>query len=156
MKRLFLEIDEIDESHLETLASLGSHMFHYEDTLKPFFNTVIGEAAFHTQEAWDAVKSHDQIFVSTSLIPRYGFGSSFGSGMLMNSLMYKAIEEKVEGKSLYFFNEFDNIRWDELKKDLVDKCFRKNFMYVRDENFDNWVQVDIDALIKDKLYDDED
>jgi hypothetical protein len=151
MKRLFLEIDEIDNGHLETLASLGSHMCGYEDTQKPFFHTTIGEAAFHVKETWQAVKDHSHIFVSTSLIPRYGYGSSFGSGMLMNNLMYKAIEEGVEGKSLYFFNEYDNIRWDELEKDLVDKCFRKNFLYVRDENFEKWEQVDIDKLIKEKL-----
>jgi hypothetical protein len=150
-KKLFLEIDKAEDGWLDTLSYLAKHMFKLSDTEGSFFDTVIEEAAFHSKEVWKAVKEHDQIFASTSLIPRYGYGGSFGSGTLMNNLMYKAIEENVEGKELYIFNTYEHIWWSELDRDLVDKCFRKNFLYTHDEDHDNWIQVDVDKLLKDTL-----
>lgn len=150
MKRLFLEIDKATPDWIETLSINGHYLFDKIDSEEPkkFFDTIIEEAAFHIKEVWEAIKTHDQIFISSSLIPRYGFGSSFGSAMLMNNLMHKAIEEDIEGKQLYFFNQYSNIWWSELESELVDKCFRKNYLYTEDENGDSWVQVDIDKLLK--------
>lgn len=154
MKRLFIEIDEREDSHLETLSVLGALMHGLEET-KTFFDTVIDDALLKVKDVWSAVLEHDEIYCSTALIPRFGFGSSLGSGTLFNSLMYKASEENIEGKKIFIFREYDSIRWDELKYELVDKAFRKNFLYVQSKNYEKWEQVDIDNLLKTKLYQDE-
>lgn len=149
MKRLFIEIDELEARELATTEFHAANMHGLKD--EDFFDTVIDDAMFKTKELVQAIKDHDEIYCSTSLIPRYGFGSSIGSGNLFNQMMYKAIEDEIFGKKVFIMNEYDNIRWYNLKRDLVDKAFSRNFLYVRDENFENWVQVDIDKLIKTEL-----
>lgn len=149
MKRLFIEIDKADD-HVETLAYLGSSMHGLEPT-ESFFDTVLDEALMKTRESWEAVKAHDEIYCSTALIPRFGMGSSLGSGSLFNALMFKAIEEGTEGKKIFMFREYSGIRWYELKRDLVDKAFRKNYLYTKSEDGESWEQVDIDKLINEEL-----
>lgn len=150
MKRLFIEIDENDVSNLETLSRLGS-MMHGFPNAETFFDTIIDDALSKSSEVWDAIKEHDEIYCSTALIPLFGLGSSLGSGTLFNGMMYKAIEENITDKKIFIFRDYDEIRWHELRGELVDKAFRKNFLYVKDETYDKWLQVDIDKLIREEL-----
>lgn len=148
IKRLFIEIDSLKEGKLKTDSSLASDMHGFEMT-QDFFDTIIDNAHKNKDKILEALKIHDEIYASTALIPR----GSETSGDLFNGLMSYAISKGIEGKSVFLLRRFNDIFWGELEKDLVDKCFRKNFLYFHGEDYEAWYQVDIDRLIKEKLTD---
>ena len=140
MKTLFIETDsEVNWGHLETLSKLFE-----EDYNK--FDIVITNASQRAEELIEAIQQADKIYLDSALVYNY-----FGDGStLFNAMMYKAIELGIEGKEVYFFREFDGIQWDDLRKHLLDKTFRKNYLYVENTTGDKyvWEQVDIDKLLE--------
>jgi len=147
MKRIFVEIDDIDGDEIETWSRLAS-LIATGKTSDNFFDEIMGDVFSKAEEVWEAVKTADEIYAATALIPHFG---GYGGGTVFNNLMWKAMEENTEGKSVYLFRRYNEVRWDELDAKLVDKVFRKNFLYVHDENMDKWEQVDIDKLLKEEL-----
>jgi len=153
MKRIFIEVDDEKESAdiIGTVANFtaaSAGIAIPADSLS-FFDQIIYDAGGNAMDAWEAIKSADEIYMSTYISPRWA-GSDFGAPMLFNIMMYKAIEENITGKSIYIFNEYRSIHWDNIKGDYVDKAFRKNFLYTLDKDRNNWEQVDIDKLIKEE------
>lgn len=148
-KRLFIE----DESEEKTIHEYHSacrkvrNAMGYSNRENEAFDTAIFDALENQLDVWGLIVTHDQIFCSTSLIPLMGFGSSYGSGMLFNNMMYKAIEENVTGKSIYMLNDYDGIEWDELRPELVAKAFVNNDLYCMDDNHNTFIKVDIDKLV---------
>lgn len=142
MKRLLIENDsKIDLSRIKHYIK---DMGYNSDT---FFNETIIEATMNGLETWAAIKRADEIYAESSLIDFMGISG----GTLFNGMMYRAIEENVTDKKMFFFSNYEDIWWDNLNADLVDKAFRKNYLYVMSKNWPGWEQVDIDKLIKDKL-----
>lgn len=142
-KKLFIDLDDYDESRMQTLAyAFGNKSGKWD------FDTIIEYA--QGKQTWEAVKTHDEIYADTALINSY---FNMGSSNLFNLLMHKAIEENVYGKSIFLFSGLDELQWHTLNKKMVDKAFRKNFLYVekRNDSWSTWEQVDIDNLLKELL-----
>ena len=156
MKRAFIEIDEIDERALETLAKI----FEIPDNDWKF-DYAISQAGYKGEEAWEAIVNSDEIYVDTALIPSY---MSVTSGAVFNNMMYKTIEANLTGKKVFIFRKYDSIQWSELRSELVAKAFKENELFVMKEIEEThiregrsilditmgWQKVDIDALIKDE------
>jgi hypothetical protein len=114
-----------------------------------FFDQVLTNALMNSQEVWAAIKQADEIYASTALIPLMGFGSSMGSGMLFNNMMYQAIKENVVGKKVFIIREFKDVMWEELEAELVEQTFGpgKNELYTLNSDL-VWEQVNIEELLK--------
>jgi hypothetical protein len=142
-KRLFIETDSnVDYGHLETL----SRIFEKDYTK---FDIVITDASIRVHELIDAIREADDIYVDSSLVYNpFGDGST-----LFNALMKQALALGIEGKQVHFFRSLEGVNWGYLDMELVDKVFRKNFLYVENDNGDKyeWEQVDIDKLLHDYL-----
>lgn len=139
-KTLFIETDnKINEPWLKTL----SFLFDKDYTT---FDKMIINASTKGQEVLNAIVEADEIYVDSGLVYNpHGDGS-----ILLNALMHKAVELGIEGKEVYFFRTLDQVNWFRLRKNLFDKTFKKNYLYVHGEK-DNkyfWEQVDIDNLLK--------
>lgn len=145
MKRLFIEIADEDNDTLTTI-SLDSSARHRLEMTDSFFDTVIHNANKNKKDILDAIKTHDEIYASTAFYP---LGEET-SGDLFNNLMQYAIATNIEGKKVYLWREYNQIRWTELDIKLLRNCFTKNNLYVK-LNDDNWEQVNIKKLIKNKF-----
>lgn len=149
MKKLFIENDSrFDESRMGTLSKLFDKNY-----LKSSFDIVITDASFNGPEVLKAILQCDEIYMDTALVY-----NPFGDATtLFNNMMYYAIKENITGKSVYIFRQLDEVQWDGLKADFMDKAFKQNYLYViakpNKDTFDTftWEQVDIDKLIKDQL-----
>lgn len=148
MKRVFIEnANRFDRSRMDTLSKLFG-----QDYRK--FDKIVLNAALDTKRTLEAIKKADEIYIDSALVYNIVEGDA---STLFNGMMYHAINEKMENKKVFIFRTYDHICWDGLKADLVDKAFRKNYLYVMAENDDDvthnsqWEQVDIDKLIKEKL-----
>ena len=140
MKTLFIETDSsVDTDHLKTLSRLFE-----QDYTK--FDEVITNASRRGEELIEAIKRADAIFVDSALV----YNPMGDGAALFNAMMYNAIKLGIEGKHIHFFRSYDDVRWHDLRKHLVDKAFKKNFLYVEvyDNNKYSWEQVDIDKLLK--------
>ncbi len=145
MKRLFIEIAGEDNDKLTTISfdSSARHGLEMTDSL---FDTVIHNANKNKKEILDAIKTHDEIYASTAFYPQ----GEETSGDLFNNLMEYAIATNIEGKKVYLWREYNQISWTELDIKLLRNCFTKNNLYVK-LNDDNWEQVNIKKLIKNKF-----
>lgn len=148
-KRLFIEDEDREKTKHEYLSACRKvrNIMGYSSTPNEVFDTAIFEALENQMDVWGLILTHDHIFCSTSLIPLMGFGSSYGSGMLFNSMMYKAIEENVTGKTIYMLNDYDGIEWDELRAELVAKAFVGNDLYCMNDDHTAFIKVDIEQLV---------
>lgn len=146
ISRLFIEISERVDPNIWMTSMVACHL-HKVPFMPNFFDTVIYHAGLKFNEVWNAIKLHDEIYCSTSLAPHFGVTG----GQLFNNLMRQAIQEGIEHKKIYILREFNNIDWEELKAELVNKSFRANTLYATDARIKNWVEVDIDKLINERL-----
>lgn len=153
MKRLFIESDVLDVSELRSSQASVALLLdskHLSFPEEKVFDEVVDFAWHKPEVAWEAVKRSDEIYASSSLVPLAGYNTYTGAPVVLNVMMKKAIDENITGKSLIFIRSFDDIEWDQIDMKLLDKAFRKNFMYTLEyENGYVQKQVDIDKLIRD-------
>ncbi len=156
MKRAFIEIDDIDEGRLKTLANLFDIK---DDDWK--FDFKIDQAGYNGQKVWEAIKLSDEIYVDTALIPSMGITS----GSVFNNMMHKTIEAGLKGKKVFIFRGYNQINWGELRSKLVSEAFKENQLFVQKEVQEThiregytspimvyaWEQVDIQKLIEEEL-----
>lgn len=138
MKRLFLEND--NKLDLSRVKSYIRDTFNYKDDPEKFFDTILLEATFNPMEAWEAVKSHDEIFAESSLIDMMGVSG----GTLFNNMMYHTIEAGLTGKKVYFFSSKEDIWWDNLERDLFEKAFLNNQLFTLESDKElgsQWVEI---------------
>lgn len=84
------------------------------------FNKILGVADRDFNVTWQAVKDADEIYIDSALINSY---MNTGSGNIFNMLMHKAIDEKITDKSIFFFRDFESVKWHNLNKRLVEQVF---------------------------------
>lgn len=150
VKRLFIEIDPIKADELETWATSSVLMHGLPDDnalISTFFDTVIDCAYRRGAEVWDAVKTHDEIYASTALIPRGSYGGSTGAGALFNQLMDLSIKEKITGKKIFILRSYDEVMWDQLEPSLIKKALQKNDLFVQ-RDYDTWEKINVAKLLK--------
>lgn len=140
MKRLYIENDHnID---LSRVKSYLRDLYNYKGEPEKFFDEIFTNATFDSLRAWNAVKRNDEIFAESSLIDSMGVSG----GMLFNNMMYLAINEKIIGKKVYLFSDYEDIWWDNLKPTLLKDAFEFNELFTLEE--EGWKKVDIQLLIQ--------
>jgi len=145
MKRIFIDSDVIQDDEVGTAEYTIEIAKGIQGDFT--FDQVVGFAWHDGVPAWEAVKSADEIYANTSLVPLCGYGSYTGSVVVMDVMMEKAIAENITGKSIYFLRPFKDIDWEGIDMELVDKAFRKNYLYTLESDY-KFEQVDIDSLIR--------
>lgn len=148
MKRIFIDSVKADEDEVESAEFTIEIMLNKKNLPipTPIFNQVVSNAWHEADIAWEAVKSADEIYANSSLVPLSGFNSYTGSPVVFDVMMEKAITEDVRGKSVFFMRPFKNIYWEQIDVELLDKAFKHNFIYTLEDR--DFVQVDIDKVIR--------
>lgn len=143
MKRIFIDSDVIDEDEVDTaLLRIGWAM--QSDDIE--FDEVVDFAWHEGEKAWESVKSADEIYASTSLVPLCGYGTYTGSVVVFDVMMQKAIDENVTGKSVFILRSKEDIEWDGIDVKLMPEAFKNNKLFTFE--VDNFVEVDIKSLVK--------
>lgn len=148
MRRLFIESDVLKEDEYRTAQRRLHRIFRSTNTIhiEEIFDETVAFAWHKADNAWEAVKRADEIYANSGLVPLCGYGTYTGSVVVFDVMMQKAIDEGIEGKSVYFLREIDDIDWEAIDLKLLDVAFRKNYLYtIKDLKFE---QVDIDALLR--------
>lgn len=151
MKRIFIESDILKESEVQSvLRSVDDSgmMLVSHRNAKKFFDKIIGRAMFDFDGTWKHVKEADEIYISSAIIPIDGCYR--GSPELFNGFMKLSIKENITGKKVYINRMRDSIHWRNLEKKLVNKCFKKNYLYALNGDHE-FEQVDIDKLLKENF-----
>lgn len=157
MKRIFIDSDFIDNDEVETCKCTIERILKNKGvtvTEDEPFDEVIGRAWHEPDKAWEAVKSADEIYANSSLVPLCGYGSYTGSVVVFDVMMEKAIAENIKGKSVFFMRPYKDINWDGIDLKVLPKAFKNNKLftleYKKDSNYEQeFVEVDIKKLIKD-------
>lgn len=154
MKRIFIDSDIVQKDELN---SAKREVFYAlqdagkEPENKDVFDQVVGRAWHDAEQAWEAVKSANEIYASTSLVPLCGYGTYTGSVVVFDVMMQKAIDEKITGKSIFFLRSYNDIEWIGIDLKLMPKAFKQNKLFTReyDEEYNSkFVEVDIKKLIR--------
>lgn len=143
MKRIFIDSDVIDEDEVDTaLLRIGWAM--QSDDIE--FDEVVDFAWHEGEKAWEAVKSADEIYASTSLVPLCGYGTYTGSVVVFDVMMQKAIDENITGKSVFLLRSKEDIEWDGIDIQLMPEAFKNNKLFTFE--VDKFVEVNIRSLVK--------
>lgn len=144
-KRLFLESDILHEDELRfvrrkvyfILKDLGE-----EFDGKVVFDTTIDYAWHKLDEVFEAVKSHDQIFADTSLMPLIS-GHYSGAPVIFNEMMKRVIEEGVEGKEVFILTPYDDVYFDDsmIDLELIPQAFKNNKLFFYTDDYDNIIEL---------------
>ena len=149
MNRIFIEIDPDNEYNKSQLKSSmrGCLFLHDIDSDgERFFDRVICEARFEPN-LFEYIRLADEIYMDSSLMPLVTY-TRIGAPELWDTMMAKAAEAGLEKKSVYIKRELKDIDFENIDAELLDRVFRKNFLYVANYDTYRWEQVDIDSLLK--------
>ncbi len=151
IRRLFIEtdvlhMDELDSAQIKVSIILDDKGLSYPESV---FDETKDFAWHELDAAWESVKRCDEIYGDSSLVLLCGFGSYTGAPVIMNEMMKKAIEEKIEGKSVIFLRPMSDIEWGQIDRKLLLKAFKKNNLYTLEYD-DKYLlaKVDIKKLLK--------
>ncbi len=152
MKRLYIENGPM-EFNRDSFGTAQRQVYLWKNIEvgedEKVFDIVIDDASNKTEEVLKAILACDEIYTKTSF-SRGGDGDK-DSPDLFDELMEVVISKNITNKTLYILNEYDRIMWDELDSKLLDKAFKKNYIYTL--NYDTgFEQVDIDNLLRTKFY----
>ena len=148
MKRIFIDSDKVDEDELETAEFRMELVFLHDgkEIEQPIFHEVVSFAWHEGDKAWESVKSADEIYASTSLVPLCGYGTYTGSVVVMDVMMQRAIDENITGKSIFFLRSYKDVEWDGIDLKLMPKAFKHNKLFTLED--DTFVEVNIKQLVK--------
>lgn len=99
------------------------------------FSDVLDYAWHDLEKTWQAVKSADEIYATSSLMPLSG-GSYMGAPVIFNGMCERAVKENVTGKSIIIFNTLKNINWDMIDIKLMKTAFQKNNLFLYDDEYE--------------------
>lgn len=149
-RRIYIESDILNSDEFRS-AQREALDFAKKQKLKcvdRVFSEVLDYAWHNLEKTWQAVKDADEIYATSSLMPLTG-GSYNGAPVIFNKMCEKAIQEKIEGKSVFILNALSSIYWGMIDKKLMLKAFARNKLYMYDdEDFNNLVEQDIKKIIK--------
>jgi len=147
--RIYIESDMLNASEF-TMAQGEVLDFAEKQGLKcvdRVFSKVLDMAWHNLENTWQAVKDADEIYASSSLLPLCG-NSNMGAPVIFNGMCERAVKEKITGKSVIILNQLGNICWDYIDMSIMKKAFKKNSLFMYDENHDELTRVDISKIKK--------
>jgi len=145
MKRLFIETEDLDQSEYRRAQRRVTKLLDGENLPDDVFDEVASNAWHKAAEAWEAVKRADEIYADSLLVSASGYFAYDGAPLVFNTMMAKAVEENITGKSLIFLRELDDLEWDNIDLDLLEKVFTTNKMFTLWEN--ELQEVDVPVLL---------
>lgn len=137
-----LQADEFRSAQREVFYFLKEKGFNCVERV---FSEVLDFAWHDLEQTWNAVKDADEIYATSSLMPLTG-NSYTGAPVIFNGMCERAINENVVGKSVIILNQLKNIHWDMIDKKLMKKAFKKNDLYMYDDEYENLIKVDINKI----------
>lgn len=145
-RRIYIESDILQADEFMTAQGI---VFQYcvQNGIRPVgrvFSEVLDFAWHDLEKTWKAVKSADEIYATSSLIPLSG-GSYRGAPVIFNGMCERAIKENITGKSVIILNHLKNIEWDMIHIPVMKKAFNKNCLYMFDDNHE-FVEVDVSKI----------
>jgi hypothetical protein len=145
-RRLFIELEEVDDKHLKSLAKC----FNIKDDDWKFDKIFDSESVYDIYSVLDSIEESDEIYADTALVNSL---FSMGSGNLFNSLMHHAISRNIKDKKIFIFRKQKEIHWDNLKRKLFISTFvnNNNQLFVIDEDTSDcykWKLVDVSSIIE--------
>lgn len=148
-RRIFIESDILQADELcsaqgEVADFLDEKKIKYIDRV---FSQVLDFAWHDLEKTWAAVKQADEIYATSSLMPLTG-NSYMGAPVIFNGMCERAIKENVTGKSVIILNSLKNIYWGMINLKVMKKAFKKNDLYMYDENHDKLIKVNVSKIKK--------
>ncbi len=146
-RRIFIESDilhsdEVQDAQREVYSLAKSKGLKCVDRV---FSQVLDFAWHDLEKTWTAVKNADEIYATSSLMPLVG-NSYMGAPVIFNGMCERAIKENITGKSVYILNQLKNIYWDMIDLELMKKAFKKNDLYMYDDDFENLIKVNVSKI----------
>lgn len=139
---LFIDLDAWNEERMEFVFG----QFDKLNIPRPVFNMTFDNASDDISALLHLLQIHDQIYADTYLTGDYGVTPA----TVFNTLMYKADELGIKGKTVRIMNPSAEIHWDGLRATLVDRAFKDNYLYTFEA--DGWQQVDIDTMLRENKF----
>lgn len=148
-RRIFIEsdilqADEFRNAQREVSDLAKSKGLKYVDRV---FSQVLDFAWHDLEKTWDAVKKADEIYSDSALMPLVG-NSYMGAPVIFNGMCERAIKENVEGKSVFILRSLKDIHWDMIDIKLMKQAFRKNSLYMYDDERENIIKIDVSKIKK--------
>ena len=137
-----LHADEFRNAQREVKSFADSFNLQCVDRV---FSKVIASAWHDLENTWKVVKSADEIYSTSSLMPLIG-GSYMGAPVIFNGMCERAIKEKVEGKIVIVLNSLKNIHWDYIHIPTMKKAFKKNDLMMYNDDYDGFIKVDVSKI----------
>lgn len=138
-----LHSDEFVSAQEAAIDFISGRGLSYVDRV---FNDVLERAWHDLAKTWEAVKSADEIYATTSLVPLSN--SYSGAPVIFNGMCERAVKENIKGKTVVIFNSLENISWNMINTKLMKQAFKENTLIMYNKNYD-LVEIDI-TKIKDK------
>lgn len=145
IKRVYIEIAELEEKELMRNATHAAiaHGLTSPSSPEAFFHNIIGDALSNGDKIWAAILESDEIYMDSALIPQWGVGG----GVLFNNFMYRAIQEQITGKKIFFLVQFDTIWWNEMDEELIAQTLDKNPVYTMSEEWDAFILQPLEKIL---------
>ncbi len=148
-RRIFLQSDILQANEFRTAQRVAKDLaeskgLKYVDRI---FSQAIDMAWHDLDKTWAAVKTADEIYATSSLMPLIG-NSYTGAPVIFNGMCERAIKENVTGKSVYILNQLSNIYWEMIDFKLMKKAFKENDLFMYDDDHENIIKVDVSKLKK--------
>lgn len=145
-RRIYIESDILHSD--EFTSAQRATLFIIEDKKEKcvprVFNQVLDMAWHDLDKTWKAVKSADEIYTTSSLMPLTG-NSYTGTPVIFNGMCERALKEGVVGKSVIILNNISNIYWDMINLEVMKKAFNKNDLYMYNSDYEI-VKIDIGGI----------
>ncbi len=108
------------------------------------FSQVLDFAWHDLEQTWEAVRSADEIYAISSLMPMAGGG---GAPVIFNGMCERAVKENITGKSVIILNELKHVYWHLIDIKLMKQAFKKNDLYMYN-NTSDLIKIDITKIKK--------
>lgn len=147
-RRIYIESDILHKNEFKS-AQNKVEDFAKDNGLKcvdRVFSDVLDYAWHDLEKTWQSVKSADEIWATSSLMPISG-GSYMGAPVIFNGMCERAIKENITGKSVIILNQLKNIYWSMIDIKLMKQAFKKNDLYMYDDKYE-LVKIDVSKIKK--------
>lgn len=147
LKRIYIEsdilnADEFCNAQREVLDLTKNKGLKCVDRV---FSKVLDKAWHNLEKTWKEVKNADEIYSTSSLLPLIG-DSYTGAPVIFNEMCKKAIDENIINKSVIILNQLKNIYWDHIDISIMKKAFKKNSLFMYDDEYENLIKINVSKI----------
>lgn len=148
-RRIFIESDILQADEFRSAQREVSDLVERRKLkcVDRVFSQVLDFAWHDLEKTWDAVKRADEIYSDSSLMPLAG-NEYMGAPVIFNGMCERAIKENVKWKSVVILRSLKDIYWDMIDIELMKKAFKKNSLYMYDDERENIIKINVSKIKK--------